>query len=315
MIEEFDPKYDDFFEEASYLKRWERLANIYKEGYPSFRVLFIIETLAVVEKWAEPTPEQLKRMWDHKRAGGVLGIRFENLKLLILPLWTIEIAKAEVQIYRIAHASDFHRKFPLTALRCHSSALLHAWWSLEALMNDFAAIIAEQRKDSLSEETKALLQETRPRLDKTGTPVEEPYYQAVHERIQFIFRLLTGRPLDRESNEWRHIMELKKARDGYVHRLGKPGGMEGFAFGEATTVLNGMAAVRSIIRQVITETPEFAVRFGYKFLAFWSCGMEAPFVWDGNEGGCFYFGPAEPKPESIVSLFAPVPGNLGRGGV
>ena len=271
---------------------------------------FVVETLAVLDKWAEPTPDLLKRLWDHKRAGGVLGVRLENLEPLILPWWALEIAKAEVQIYRVAVANDFRRKFPLTAVRCYSSALIHAWWSIETLMNDFAAIIAEQRRDSLSQETKSLLLETRTRLDKTGTPVEEPYYQAVQERIQFIFRFLTGRALDRESSEWRHIMELKNARDGYVHRLGKAGGMEGIVFGDATTVVNGMDAVRSVIRQAITETPEFALRFGYTYLAFWSCGMEAPFLWDGNEGSRLYLGLTEPKPESIVPLFAPVPGNL-----
>jgi hypothetical protein len=60
-------------------------------------------------------------------------------------------------------------------------------------MNEFASIVAEQRKGSVPLETQLLLQEVRLRLDKTGAPVEEPYYQGVAERIQFIaFHLSAG---------------------------------------------------------------------------------------------------------------------------
>jgi len=265
LIEEFDPAYDSFFEEPSYQKRWDVLLKIYKNSYPSFRVLFVVETLAMLDQWAEPTSDLLKRLWAHKKAGGVLGIRFENLKPLFLPLWTLDAAKAEVQLYRIAITNDFPRKYPLGALRCYSSALIHAWWALETLMNEFASIVAEQRQASLPPETRLLLQEMRLRLDKSGSAIEEPYYQGVSERIQFILRFLTGAALDREGTEWRQLMELKNARDGYVHRLGRLGGMGG-KFAEASVVFDGMAAVRALIARALRETPEFAARFAYTYL-------------------------------------------------
>lgn len=308
MIEEFDPAYDTFFDEPSYQKRWDRLLEICKSSYPSFRVLFVVETLAMVDQWAEPTPDLLKRLWAHKKGGGVLGIRFDNLKLLFLPLWTLDAAKAEVQLYRIALESDFRKKYPLGTLRFYSSALIHAWWALETLMNEFASIVAEQRKGSLPTETRLLLEEVRLRLDKSGSVVEEPYYQGVSERIQFIFRFLTGTSLDRESEEWCRLMALKNARDSYVHRLGRQG-MSG-RFGEESVVFDGMAAVRTVIGRALRETPEFAARFAYTYLAFWCCGTESPFIWDGNEGERFFVGLTEPKPSTLVDLLAPVAGNL-----
>jgi hypothetical protein len=309
VIEEFDPVYDDFFAEPSYQKRWTRLLEIHKESYRSFRVLFVVETLAMMDRWAEPSPELLNRLWAHKKIGGVLGIRFENLELLFLPLWTLDAAKAEVQLYKIAVSNNFQKRYPLGTLRRYSSALVHAWWALETLMNEFASIVLDQRGGTVQAETRALLKEVRVKLDKAGNPVEEPYYQAVSERIQFIFKFLTGSSLERDGPEWRQLMELKNARDGYVHRLGRPGGMGG-KFGDDSVVFNGMAAVRVVIARVIRETPEFAARFVYTYLAFWCCGTEAPFVWDGNEGERFFIGLAEPTSSTLVDLLAPVPGNL-----
>ena len=309
MIEEFDPSYDDFFEEPSYQKRWNRLLEIHRESYRTFRLLFVVETLAMMDRWAEPSPEVLGRLWAHKKSGGVLGIRFENLEMLFLPLWTLDAAKAEVQLYRVAVSNNFQKRYPLGTLRCYSSALIHAWWALETLMNEFASIVLEQRSGAVPIGTRALLQESRLKLDKGGNPVEEPYYQGVSERIQFIFRFLTGSPLDRESADWRHLMELKNARDGYVHRLGRPEGMGG-RFGADSVVFNGMAAVRAVVARVLRETPEFEAKFVYTYLAFWCCGTESPFVWDGNEGERFFVGLAEPTPKTLADLLAPVPGNL-----
>jgi hypothetical protein len=104
-------------------------------------------------------------------------------------------------------------------------------------------------------------------------------------------------------------MELKNARDGYVHRLGRPSGMGG-KFGNESVVVDGMAAVRALIGRVLRETPEFSSRFAYKYFAFWCCGTESPFVWDGNEGQRFFVGLAEPKASTLADLLAPVPGNL-----
>ncbi|MEW5982313.1 MAG: hypothetical protein AB1806_08065 [Acidobacteriota bacterium] len=140
MIEEFDPAYDDFFDEPSYEKRWHCLLEIYEKSYRSFRLLFVVETLAMMDRWADPSPELLARLWAHKKSGGVLGIRFENLKLLFLPLWTLDAAKAEVQLYRIAVLNDFQKRYPLGTLRRYSSALIHAWWAHETLMNEFASL-------------------------------------------------------------------------------------------------------------------------------------------------------------------------------
>ena len=272
MIEELDPIYDNFFDEPSYQKRWEHLLEIYKTSYHSFRLLFVVETLAMVDQWAEPTPDLLRSLWAHKKSGGVLGIRFNDLKPLFLPLWTLDAAKAEVQLYRVAVANDFPKKYPLGLLRRYSSALLHAWWALETLMNDFAGIVAKQRQHSLSPDTLLLLRELRLRLNKKGIPVEEPYHQGVLDRIQFIFTFLTGSALDRDKVEWRKLVELKKARDGYMHRLGKPPEM-GRTLCEESVVVDGMAAVRAVIAQVLKTTPEFADRFGYTYLAFWHCQL------------------------------------------
>ena len=72
----------------------------------------------------------------------------------------------------------------------------------------------------------------------------------------------------------------------------------------------GFASVRSIIAKVFTKTPEFAAKFAYRYLAFWSCGSEAPFIWDGREGDSFYLGTAGVQKEAVVALFAPVPGSF-----
>lgn len=309
MIESLDREYDGFFEEPSYLKRWERLKEIYGTSPASFRVLFVVETLAMLDKWAEPTPELLKKVWDHVRAGGVLGIRDENLRPLFLPVWSLEIAKAEVQVFKLAVEHSLKAKYPFVTLRCYSSALIHAWWALETMTNDFAGIIAEQRGGKLSAEERLFLSERRLRLDKTGTPVEEGYYQYLDERIQFIHRLLTGESLDRGGQLWQRLMELKNTRDGFVHRLGKPGGVQDL-MSQDTVVTEGMAAVRMLMAQLFSKTPEFSGRFGYTFLSFWSCGCEEPFLWDGREGKRFYLGLAAPKIDAVLDLRAPELGNL-----
>lgn len=311
VLEELDPAYNSFFDEPSYKARWQRLLDIYRDSYPSYRVLFVVETLAMMERWAEPSPELLRRLWEHKKKGGVLGIRFDSLTPLFLPLWTLDAAKAEVQLYKVVVSRDFQRSYPLGVLRRYSSALIHAWWALETLLNEFACIVAEQRREVLAtdRETDLLLKELRPRLDKTGNFVLESYFQPVGERLQFLYRFLTGNSLDRDGAEWRQLMELKNARDGFVHRLGRPGGMGG-QFGNESVVLDGMAAVRSVIGRVLTETPEFAARFAYIYLAFWCCGTDAPFVWDGSEGNRFFVGLAEPDAQDIARVMAPVMGNL-----
>lgn len=50
MIEQFSHDYDHFFDESSYQVRWERLRDIYSKDYLSFRVLFLIETMGLLDK-------------------------------------------------------------------------------------------------------------------------------------------------------------------------------------------------------------------------------------------------------------------------
>jgi hypothetical protein len=76
------------------------------------------------------------------------------------------------------------------------------------------------------------------------------------------------------------------------------------------TLVNGFSTARDILARVLTKTPEFASKLVYKYLAFWSCGMESPFIWDGSEGAGFYLGLAEVRTEAVVNLFAPAPGSF-----
>ena len=176
-------------------------------------------------------------------------------------------------------------------------------------MNDFASIIVEERREVLDQATLALIEEERVGLDKAGVVGREPYRQPLLARLQFIYRLLTGEELDRSGREWQRLVALKDARDAYVHRVGK-GGQHPGAFDDDSVIVNGFASVRSIIAKVFTKTPEFAAKFAYRYLAFWSCGSEAPFIWDGREGDSFYLGTAGVQKEAVVALFAPVPGSF-----
>lgn len=81
-------------------------------------------------------------------------------------------------------------------------------------------------------------------------------------------------------------MELKNLRDSYVHRLGETG--MGGKLGDQSIVFDGFA----------------------KYLAFWACGSDSPFLWDGREGNGFYVGLADIPTQSIVALFAPMPGSF-----
>ena len=286
MVENFDPAYDGFFEEPSYEKRWKRLLALYTRSHATFRILFVVETLAMVHTWVEPTPDLLQRFWRHKKSGGVLGVSWERLAPLILSLWTLDAAKAEVQLYQIALKSDFASKYPLGTMRRYSSALIHAWWAVETALNEFADIVLEEREGSVSGETVAILREVRPQLNGKGQVIERPYRQGVLERIQFIVSFLTGRSPNRNSMEWRRLVELKNSRDSYVHRIGRPSAQQD-TFAEESTVLEGMKAVRALVARLLRETPEFGTRFAYKYLEFWCCGTEAPFIWDGKEGPVF----------------------------
>ena len=309
MIEQFSREYDDFFSEPSYQRRWERLRSIYSEDYGSFRVLFLVETTGLLDHWREPTSDELTAILRHKQAGGQIAIRIGRVIGLFQPVWPLEIAKYEYLVHRATWDSAFRRRYFMTSIRSFATTLVQTWWSFETLMNDFASIIVKERRAGLDWATLALLEEERIGIDKTGAVGPEPYRQPLLARLQFIYQLLTGEALDRSGQEWQRLVALKEARDAYVHRVGKDGPSLGL-LDDDSVIVNGFVSVRSVISKVFTETPEFAAKFAYRYLAFWSCGSEAPFIWDGREGDSFYLGTAEVQKEAVVALFAPVPGSF-----
>src|SRR5262249_27518065 len=156
------------------------------------------------------------------------------------------------------------------------TAIVQAWWALETLMNDFGSIIADQRGASIDANDRLLLEERTIALDDKGRAADRQNYQAIDARIQFIHRLLTGQAIDRGAKTWMHLMELKNARDGFVHRLGKSQPAKRTSFLDASVAFDGVKAVQSLIETVFTGTPEFSARFIYKFLSFWSCNTDSP---------------------------------------
>lgn len=309
MIEEYSHKYDYLFDEPNSLTRWERLKAIYTEDYGSFRVLFLVEALALIDKWREPTPTELNTILHRQLSGGRVAVRIGDVTDLFQPVWPLEIAKYEYQVYLATCDSSFRRQYFMTSIRSFAASLVQTWWAIETLMNDFAGIIAEQRRDTLDQATLDLLEEKRTTVDKKGDVVVKRYYQPILQRIQIIYGLLTGEELDHSSSEWRHLVELKNTRDAFMHRVGKDTGYSG-VISDDTTLVNGMSAVREVLGQVMTKTPEFAAKFVYSFLSFWSCGSESPFFWDGAEGDTFYLGFASVKKETVAALFAPRPGSF-----
>ena len=309
MIEQFSHEYDGFFDEPSYQLRWERLRAIYSRDYLSFRVLFVVETMALIDKWREPTTAELNAILQHKMAGGRIAIQIGQIIDLFQPVWPLEVAKYEYLVHRATWESTFRRKYFLTSLRSYATALVQTWWAFETLMNDFGGIIAKERHATLDQTSLALLGERRPSIDKNGAVSLDSYYQPLLPRVQFICRVLTGEELDRQGDEWRHIVQLKDERDTFVHRVGKDSGTRNALRNDAV-IVDGFSAVRSILGRVLTKTPEFAARFVYRYLSFWSCGSDSPFLWDGNEGGSFYLGLGDIKGEAAAALFAPMPGSF-----
>ena len=305
MIEDFNLDYKNFFKEPDSLKRWKALIKIYNKDYGSFRVLFLVEVMAFLDKWEEPSVEDLNKILSHVMDGGRVGIRIGRVTDLFMPVWPLEVAKYDIMQLKIYSQNFKPKDYFFTYIKIFSTALVQTWWAFETLMNDFASIILEQRKKSLSNVEKLFLQDKNAILNKKGEIEERLTFQPLDARIQFIFKLLTGNSIDRQSQNWQNIMNLKNARDSYVHRIGKEEKRKS-SFLDKKVILSGFKSVQEIISQVFANTPEFSERFIYKFLSFWSCKNERPFMWDGKSGKSFYLGLTEMNPDAIIKLYAPM---------
>lgn len=84
MIEDFNLEYKDFFNEPDYTKRWQSLLKIYEDDYGSHRILSLIEAVAFLDKWQEPTVEELNKVLDHVRKGGRITIQIGEYSILPL---------------------------------------------------------------------------------------------------------------------------------------------------------------------------------------------------------------------------------------
>ncbi len=305
MIEDFNLDYKNFFEETDSLKRWKSLIKIYNKDYGSFRVLFLVEAMAFLDKWKEPSVEDLNKILSHIMDGGRVAIRIGRIIDLFMPVWPLEVAKYDIMQLKIYSNNFTPKNYFFTYIKIFSTALVQTWWAFETLMNDFASIILEQRKESLSHVEKLFLQDKNIILNKKGIVEERLTFQPLDTRIQFIFKLLTGKSIDRQSHDWQNIMNLKNARNSYVHRIGKDDNGK-FSFLDKKVILSGFKSVQEIISQVFLNTPEFSERFIYKFLSFWSCKNDHPFMWDGKSGKSFYLGLTEMDPDAIINLYAPM---------
>lgn len=61
MIEDFDLQYRTFFNQSDYRRRWRSLVKLYAKDYSSFRVLFLVECLALIDKWHESSSDELNK--------------------------------------------------------------------------------------------------------------------------------------------------------------------------------------------------------------------------------------------------------------
>jgi len=309
MIEDFNLKYKDFFNEPNYIKRWETLIKIYKEDYNSYRVLFFIEVLAFLDKWDEPTTEDLNKLLNHVMGGGRVAIQIGQLTNLFMPVWPLEVAKYDLLLLKTFTKSFLPKNYFFTYIKIISTALVQIWWAFETLMNDFASIIAKHRVKSISPIELLFLKDKNVILNKKGEIEEKLNYQAIDSRIQFIYKLLTKESLDRSGKDWQNLMNLKNARDSYIHRVGKSDKKSSVIL-DKRIIIDGFRSVQNIIAQVFEKTPEFSKKFVYKFLSFWSCKNDLPFMWDSKNGDSFYLGLTEMEAKSIIDLYAPIPSSF-----
>jgi len=219
MIEDFNTKYKDFFNEPDYLKRWNRLTKIHREDYGSFRALFMIEVLAFLDKWQEPRVDDLNKFLNHAMKGGVIGIEIGRIVDLFQPVWPLEMAKYDLLLVKTLSENYLPKNYFFTYIKLFSTALVQTWWAFETLMNDFASIILEQRKASLDRIESLFLADKNVTLNKKGEIEERSTFQPIDARIQFIYTMLTNESIDRSSSQWRNVINLKNARDATRERV------------------------------------------------------------------------------------------------
>ena len=305
IIENLNPKYKGFFNQPSYLKRWNKLKKIFKTDYESFRVLFMVEISALIDKWEEPSTESLNKIFIHKMEGGLVALRLGNIIDIFQAVWPLEMAKFDVLLLKTFCNKYEPKNFFFTYTKIFTSALVHTWWAFETLINDFSGIIAEQRKDKIDFSTSQILNEVQYQLNKKGEIENRIIYQPIDDRIQFIYKFLTNEKLDRSSKEWQSLKVLKKTRDHYMHRIGKPSDPYWYKI-DKELVFKGLQSIQKIISNILEKTPEFSAKFVYKFLSFWSCGTDAPFMWDGKQGNSFYLGLLKFNEQDIIDLYSPL---------
>ena len=313
IVEEFDMKFRDFFSQnKSALDRWPKLSALFTTDYKSARVLFMTEVLALIDKWKEPSDEELNRILFHVLDGGHVAFPSRSIWDVLLSVWPLEVAKYNASMLRTFAADPRFKRYPMTLVTLSSTALVQAWWALETLMNDFGAIICKER-DTISSTDRILLEERTIALTDKGQAADRQNYQPIDARIQFIYRLLTGEQIDRDLKNWMHLMELKNSRDGFVHRLGKAKSSPMSSFINPDTALKGLKAAQSVIGDVLAKTPEFAGRWTYVFLRYWSCCTDSPWIWDGCQGDVLHLGLGKVDFETVMALHAPLPAQYGEG--
>lgn len=309
MIEQFDPKYRWIVSIPDHYARWQQLLRLNQEDHASFRVLFAVETVATIE-WKEPTPERLSELLDFKLNGGQLAVRTGSFFDLIQAVWTLQLAKREVQKMRLVWETGEWKRFLLGSIALPIVACVTTWWAFETMLNDIVGILRDRRAANLPEGTRLCIEEKTLAIDRKGDVVERNIFQPIEARARFIFRFATGQVLRASDPMWRRALALKEARDIAIHRLGKVATKEANLAQLHTTVSEGLVGVSHIMARIFRETPEFRQRHVYRYLAYWACEVEDPIFWDGQEGDGFYFGPAKPQTVDIFNVIAPEPALL-----
>lgn len=303
MIEILNPKYRHILRIPEHVERWERMLKINDEDHASFRVLFSVETLATLE-WVEPTPARLNELLDLQLEGKRLAVKWDDMFHLIQAVWPLQMAKREVQKMRLIWGPDDWKNYPLGTVALSIIGCITTWWALESLINDIAGILLAQRKDSVKEKERMYIEEKSLDVKRNGALVEKISFQSIEKRILFVYRWATGKSVDKSSDLWKRVIDLKNARNTTIHGIGKSTPDEVNLSELHHTVYEGLLGVSQLIEQIFTETPEFRSRHSYHYLAFWGCKVQAPIVWDGKEGN-IYIGVTQPNKSDIFSVLAP----------